>query len=199
MSRAPMTAASIAAISAIAAAGLATTGCMNHHILYVNGDVLLPKLVDIDRRGRATVPATDQRTEDPTSPEGRAVKISLTGADTLPLPEGPVRLDVLARRCLDPSPALAGPDPCALRRRRDETFLIRRTSEVAVGKTLGATALALTFGGLAFGATCAAGACDGAPDVKHAGEVVGVVALSVTLGAITWGLFHCLTSRSCRD
>jgi hypothetical protein len=169
------------------------TGCLRTHTISVESHVLLTKLVDIDRRGSARVPASDE-INGPYPTETRRVTVELTGADTVPLPQptGTIRLDALARRCLDPTPALSDEDPCLLRLRRDDVYVVRTTTDRIVRPVIYNGLLAATLGGLAFGGACLAGVCDGAPTVKRTGEIVGTVALTATVAVFTWALISCL-------
>lgn len=169
------------------------TGCLRTHTISVESHVLLPKLVDIDRRGTARVPARDE-IHGPYADETRAITVELTGADVLPLPQptGPIRLDALARRCLDPSPALAGEDPCLLRLRRDDVYVVRTTHDRILRPVIYNGLLIATLGGLAFGGACLAGVCDGAPTVERTGKIVGAVAATATVAVFTWALLSCI-------
>jgi hypothetical protein len=169
------------------------TGCLRTHTISVESHVLLPKLVDIDRRGTARVPARDE-IQGPYADETRAIIVELTGADVLPLPQptGPIRLDALARRCLDPSPALSGEDPCWLRLRRDDVYVVRTTHDRVIRPVIYNGLLGATLGGLAFGGACLAGVCDGAPTVERTGKIVGAVAATATVAVFTWALLSCI-------
>lgn len=186
----------IFALSSILAA--TSGGCLRTHTISVARSELLPRLYNIDRQGAATLPGTD--VIDGATDRTHAVQVRLTRADTAELPTGHVRLDALARICLAPTPALSGPDPCVLRSDREGTLVVRRTTDRDAGPVVVTIAASAVLGGLLFGGLCVSGACDGSSTVKHTGEIVGGVALTATIGVLTWALFRCLTGETgCRD
>lgn len=189
---------------AVLCLGLFASGCVRTHTLSVRSRELLPKLVDIYDYGKATVPVRDEITEGPTDDNrGLITKAELKGSDVLPLPRpaGPIRLDVLAKRCLHPDNEVPGEDPCYLRAHRDDVYVIGTREDRAVRPAVYGTLAIGTLGGLLFGATCLSGVCDGAPDVKGASEFVGATSAAIAVAWMTWALFDCITGPpgTCRD
>lgn len=179
-------------------------GCLRTHTLSVKSSDLLPKLVDLHHGRATTVAVTDEITEGP-SDNGRGLvhHVELRGSDVLPLPRpaGPIRLDVLAKRCLAPDHEIPGEDPCYLRSHRDDVYVLRTTQDRAVRPAVYTSFTLATVGGMLFGATCLAGVCDGAEDVKGASEFVGATSAAIAVTFLGVALIHCFTGPpgTCRD